>query len=136
MYNHVKKYNDHVLYRVTLYQEEGKKLAYGVQMEAKSINEQSAERLSFNVFAYNIQPGIDLCYETGKIVKKDSLDLLSRLSKAERNYVINKKKKKFHLESCASVCYIDDKIEKYEKGEELINKGYRPCAICDSELRK
>lgn len=125
----------HVLYRVSPYYEHDNKLIYGVQMEAKFINEENKEDkgLSFNIFVYNKQPGIEFFYETGKIDKEKTNTLLYERSSSEYSYVINKKNKGFHITSCASIRNIKKrKILKKRKRNDLEEMGYCPCAICDS----
>ena len=56
--------NNHVLYRVTPYFRGRELLSRGVEMEAYSVEDQG--RLCYHVFVYNIQPGIELDYSTGK----------------------------------------------------------------------
>ncbi|MBD5526771.1 MAG: hypothetical protein HDR04_20705 [Lachnospiraceae bacterium] len=123
---------NYVLYRVTPYFKGSNDVAYGVQMEAKFINEQNEEdkTLSFNIFVYNIQPGIIFDYKTGKISSEESIDLSRKMLKTKRKYVINEKNQKFHIESCASVYDIKSKNEVTKKGEELIHGKYCPCEIC------
>lgn len=53
----------HVLYRVTPIYEGENKLATGVQLEAKSVEE---EGVSFNKFIYNVQENFEINYTTGK----------------------------------------------------------------------
>lgn len=55
--------NNHVLYRVTPYFEGDNLVATGVQMEAYSVEDNG--ELQFNVFVYNVQPGIVIDYATG-----------------------------------------------------------------------
>ena len=69
--DYVKKTNHHVLYRVTPYFEGDNLVATGVQMEAKS-QEDNGKDLSFNVFVYNIQDGIQIDYKTGESSLKQS----------------------------------------------------------------
>ena len=57
--------NNHVLYRVTPIYEEDNLLASGVQMEAISV-EDEGEGICFNVYCYNVQPGILIDYSTGE----------------------------------------------------------------------
>ena len=57
--------NNHVLYRVTPIFEGNNLLASGVKMEAYSV-EDNGKGICFNVFVYNIQPGINIDYSTGK----------------------------------------------------------------------
>ena len=57
--------NNHVLYRVTPIFEGNNLLASGVQMEAWSV-EDSGKGVHFNVYCYNVQPGIEIDYATGE----------------------------------------------------------------------
>ena len=56
---------NHVLYRVTPIFEGDNLVANGVQMEAYSI-EDNGEGVCFNVYVYNVQPGIVIDYKTGE----------------------------------------------------------------------
>lgn len=61
---YVKDSGNHVLYRVTpIYQGENL-VASGVQLEAKSV-EDNGKGICFNVYCYNVQPGITINYKTG-----------------------------------------------------------------------
>lgn len=73
--DYVKKTKNHVLYRVRPIFEGDNLLASGVQIEAKSV-EDNGEGISFNVFVYNVQDGIDINYNNGEssLIKKDSLN--------------------------------------------------------------
>ena len=78
--DYIKETNNHVLYRVTPVFEGNNLVATGVQMEAKSV-EDNGEEIEFNVFVYNVQPGITIDYATGnsaltgeEIVKTESAD--------------------------------------------------------------
>lgn len=57
--------NNHVLYRVTPIFEENNLVASGVQMEAYSI-EDNGKGICFNVYVYNVQPGISINYANGE----------------------------------------------------------------------
>lgn len=59
--------NNHVLYRVTPIFEGNNLVANGVQMEAYSV-EDNGKGICFNVYVYNVQPGIIIDYATGKSV--------------------------------------------------------------------
>lgn len=61
--------NNHVLYRVTPIFEGDNKLASGVQMEACSV-EDKGQGLQFNVYCYNVQPGVVIDYATGESHEK------------------------------------------------------------------
>ena len=60
--------NNHVLYRVTPIFENDNLLAKGVEIEAYSV-EDNGKGVSFNVFVYNIEPGINIDYKTGESSK-------------------------------------------------------------------
>lgn len=62
---YIRNTNNHVLYRVTPMYEGNNLVAKGVQIEAYSI-EDNGEGVKFNVFVYNVQPGINIDYETGE----------------------------------------------------------------------
>lgn len=63
--DYVKETGNHVLYRVTPVFEGENLLAKGVQMEAYSV-EDKGDGVCFNVFVYNVQPGIRIDYATGE----------------------------------------------------------------------
>ena len=63
--NYVKNTNNHVLYRVTPIFYDSNLLASGVQMEAYSV-EDHGRGISFNVFIYNVEDGVEIDYRTGK----------------------------------------------------------------------
>ena len=60
---------NHVLYRVTPVFEKDNLLAKGVEIEAYSV-EDNGEGVCFNVFIYNVEPGININYATGESSKK------------------------------------------------------------------
>ena len=60
-----KNKNNHVLYRVTPIFKDDNLLASGVEIEAYSI-EDKGKGICFNVYIYNVQPGINIDYKTGK----------------------------------------------------------------------
>ena len=57
--------NNHVLYRVTPIFKENNLVASGVQMEAWSV-EDNGQGVCFNIYCYNVQPGIIIDYTTGE----------------------------------------------------------------------
>ena len=63
--DYVRTTNNHVLYRVTPLFAANDLVARGVQMEAKSI-EDNGEGVQFNVFVYNVEPGVAIDYVTGE----------------------------------------------------------------------
>lgn len=62
---YIRTTGNHVLYRVTPIFKGSELVARGVQMEALSV-EDSGKGLCFNVFIYNVQPGITIDYATGE----------------------------------------------------------------------
>ena len=62
--DYIRDTENHVMYRVTPVFEEDDLVASGVQMDAESI-EDDGEGISFNVYVYNVQPGIEIDYATG-----------------------------------------------------------------------
>jgi len=74
--NYIDRTNNHVLYRVTPIYEGKNLVASGVLMEAYSI-EDNGEGISFCVYCFNVQPGIEIDYSTGKS-KEAKGELLSR----------------------------------------------------------
>ena len=59
------KDKNHVLYRVTPIFEGSNLVASGVQIEAYSV-EDNGDGICFNIYAYNVQPGIEINYKTGE----------------------------------------------------------------------
>ncbi|MFR7590676.1 MAG: DNA/RNA non-specific endonuclease [Longibaculum sp.] len=66
--NYVKETNHHVLYRVTPIYEGDNLVASGVLMEAMSVEDQGLD-IEFNVFVYNVQPGVTINYKNGESYK-------------------------------------------------------------------
>lgn len=62
---YIKETRNHVLYRVTPIYEGDNLVANGVQIEAKSV-EDNGKGICFNVYCYNVQPGIEINYKTGE----------------------------------------------------------------------
>lgn len=63
--DYVDETNNHVLFRVTPVYDGDNLVPNGVQMEAWSV-EDDGEGICFNVYAFNIQPGIEINYTTGQ----------------------------------------------------------------------
>ena len=63
--DYVRSTGNHVLYRVTPLFAANDLVARGVQMEAKSV-EDNGETIQFNVFVYNVEPGVAIDYVTGE----------------------------------------------------------------------
>lgn len=62
--DYIKETNNHVLYRVTPIFNGDDLVVHGVQMEGYSV-EDKGEGICYNVFVYNVQPGITIDYAMG-----------------------------------------------------------------------
>ena len=63
--DYVEETGNHVLYRVTPHFTGLELVARGVQIEARSV-EDNGEGVCFNVYCYNVQPGVEIDYLTGE----------------------------------------------------------------------
>lgn len=61
---YIKENDGYVAYQVTPIFNDDNLVATGVQMEAYSIDD-NGEEICFNIFCYNVQPGVDIDYQTG-----------------------------------------------------------------------
>ncbi len=151
--DYIKETKHHVLYRVTPIFEGNNLVATGVHMEAYSV-EDKGEGISYNVFVYNVQPGITIDYATGDsksathtssgapASQAESAGALSAVSKSEAStnqetsgetYILNKNTKKFHRPSCPDATKISKKNQETYAGsrDQLISQGYSPCKKCN-----
>lgn len=130
--DYVKGTGNHVLYRVTPVYDGLNLLARGVQMEAKSV-EDNGKGILFNVYVYNNQPGITIDYKTGESAQGDKPPSSSQTTSTESyEYVINKNTKKFHKADCDSVKDMKPQNKKVsnDSKQTLIQNGYSPCKAC------
>ncbi|WP_329887208.1 DNA/RNA non-specific endonuclease [Pseudoramibacter sp. HA2172] len=149
--DYVKETGNHVLYRVTPIFDGNNLVASGVQMEAKSV-EDKGEGVSFNVYCYNVQPGVKIDYSTGyntrdasqptdaAAIKKSAGTSDQTTSQHSQNnteisatYVLNVRAHKFHRQNCTAVSHMAEKNKQTYTGgrADLIRQGYTPCAICN-----
>lgn len=63
--DYVQETGHHVLYRVTPIFQGTELVARGVQMEAWSVEDEGTS-VCFNVYCYNVQPGVEIDYATGE----------------------------------------------------------------------
>lgn len=128
--DYVKETDNHVLYRVTPIFERDNLLVSGVQMEAKSV-EDNGDGISFNVYCYNVQPDIVIDYKTGESWEVGNEKSISESD--TRTYILNTNTKKFHLKICSSAKNLPDKNREEYSGNrnDLISKGYEPCKKCN-----
>lgn len=131
--DYVQQTGNHVLYRVTPVFEGDNLLASGVLMEAYSV-EDSGNGICFCVYAYNVQPGVQIDYATGEsaLIGETVTEPSEQTSTEEPDYVLNNNTRKFHRPSCSSVEDINlSNREDYTGSREtLIERGYEPCKRC------
>lgn len=128
--------NNHVYYKVTPIFEGNNLVANGVQMQAYSV-EDNGQGISFNVYCYNVQPGVAIDYATGdnQAVASSSASVTSTSSDVsdKKTYIVNTKTKKFHNPDCDGVKKMSSSNKKKYKGtrDSLISNGYSPCQKCN-----
>lgn len=137
--DYVKSTGNHVLYRVTPMFEGDNLVANGVLMEAYSI-EDKGKGLQFCIFAYNVQPGVQIDYLTGQSKLIDSnieFEDTSVLKNYTENpdgtiYIVNIETKKFHYEDCGIAIKTKDENKESYNGtiDWLLDNGYEPCGKC------
>ena len=127
--DYIKETGNHVLYRVTPCFNGDELVARGVQIEAVSV-EDRGRGISFHVYAYNNQPGVQIDYATGESVltetqaEPDQTDFAS--------YILNTNSKKFHLQECALAQNMKQTNRQEYTGsrQALLDRGYTPCGGC------
>lgn len=131
--DYVQQTGNHVLYRVTPVFEGDNLLASGVLMEAYSV-EDSGNGICFCVYAYNVQPGVQIDYATGEsaLIGETVTEPSEQTTTDEPDYVLNNNTRKFHRPSCSSVEDIKPSNREDYTGsrEALIKRGYEPCKRC------
>lgn len=136
--NYVDRTGNHVLYRVTPLFAGDELVARGVQMEALSVEDGGAG-VCFNVFCYNVQPGIAIDYATGENWAEEQSPAAEPKANASGNadvqvdYVLNTNTGKFHVPSCSSVDDIKPKNRQDFRGlrSDVVAQGYAPCGRCN-----
>lgn len=130
--DYIKETDHHVRYRVTPIYKGDDLVASGVQMEGESVEDQG-ESISFNVYVYNVQPGIEIDYATGDSRKMTgTANESADLETGEITYILNTNTKKIHKLDCTSVSEIqkENRQEVTKSKIELIGEGYEPCKRC------
>ena len=144
--DYVKETNNHVLYRVTPVYDGDDLVAKGVQMEAYSV-EDDGEGVLFNVFVYNVQPGITIDYATGNSElskdgktnsnqtsqqeSKDNTNQNTQNNQSSSNTKIeirgNSKSKIYHCPGQAAYDEMGDSphLVIFHSEQDAINAGYR-----------
>ena len=100
-------------------------------MEAFSV-EDDGSGICFNVFVYNVQPGVEIDYATGENWLAVPLKDMPKEESIEMIYVLNTNTMKFHYEDCESVSDMKEKNKEifYGKRDEVLEKGFEPCGRC------
>ena len=150
--DYIQETNNHVLYRVIPIFEGNNLLANGVLMEGYSVEDKGAG-VSYCVFAYNVQPGIEIDYATGESKLADGAQQEEQKTAtvtptpspepekqepatgseaSQADYILNTNTKKFHYPTCSSVNDMKEKNKQEFFGtrDEAISNGYSPCGRC------
>lgn len=155
--DYVEDTGNHVAYRVTPVFRDGELLVRGVQMEAWSIEDRGAG-VCFNLYVYNVQPGVEIDYATGESwlseEKKEeqkpngsspelphsqltqpgaSNQTQAKPQDETSGYVLNVKTGRFHLPECSGAKSMNSNNRKdlNNDREELLSVGYIPCGQCN-----
>lgn len=144
--DYIKETGNHVLYRVTPIFEGDNLIASGVHMEAESV-EDKGDGILFNVYCYNVQPGVSINYASGDSELDGSAGTETQQepetsvepeettppASSGTTYILNTNTHKFHYPSCSSVSRMSDKNKQEFTGtrEEVISMGYDPCGNCN-----
>lgn len=156
--DYVRETDHHVLYRVTPMFRGMNLVADGVLMEAWSVEDNGAG-ICFNVFVYNVQPGIVIDYATGDSYADTGVSLADGGSADQSgdsvdpvilpsptvtptpepqestspNYILNTNTHKFHYPYCDSVQEMAERNKLPYSGtrDEVIAMGYVPCKRCN-----
>lgn len=135
--DYVREDDERVLYRVTPMFDGDDLVCRGVLMEAISV-EDNGDSVLFNVFVYNVQPGVKINYATGESSLDDEQTAgtgdsdSEAASDVDATYVINTNSMKFHKEDCSSISSMNPANKKVVTStrDELVSEGYSPCGIC------
>lgn len=146
--DYIKDTGNHVMYRCTPVFAGNELVARGVHLEAYSV-EDKGDGICFNVFIFNVQPGVKIDYLTGESSLENENTAptpTQRPSSAPKptpkpspsstaqaqSYVLNTKTHVFHYASCRHVSSIKAANRKNFTGSRgaLINDGFKPCGSC------
>ena len=141
--DYVKETTNHVMYRVTPMFDGNNLVASGVLMEGLSV-EDGGEGIYFCVYAYNVQPGVEINYFNGSNRKSGdtSTDLgatdgeqPTSPTDGEVTYILNTSSKKYHLpdESCTNNIKESNRGEYTGTKENFTSQypDYKPCGTCE-----
>ena len=124
--DYIKETKNHVLYRVTPIYDGDNLVAKGAILEAKSIEDQG-EGICFNVFVYNVQPGVEINYQTGESKAIESNEEEKKENNSEVEIRGNSKSKIYHVQGQADYEEMKDSpnLVIFHNEEEAINAGYK-----------
>ena len=137
--DYVNNTGNHVLYRVTPMFSGSNLVANGVLIEAKSV-EDNGGGILFNVYCYNVQPGIGINYENGDSWLDGTTGSASSgsdssaaensaadSSNSETMVHITATGKKYHRAGCRTLKKSDTEVTL----DEAKSMGLSPCGICN-----
>ncbi len=145
--DYIKDTGNHVMYRCTPVFAGNELVARGVHLEAYSV-EDNGDGICFNVFIFNVQPGVKIDYLTGEsslegestttptpkpsVTPKPTPKPSPSSTAQAQSYVLNTKTHVFHYASCRHVSSIKDANRKNFTGsrDALISDGFKPCGSC------
>lgn len=133
--DYVKETDNHVLLRVTPVYDGKNLLASGVVMEAMSM-EDKGEDICFNVYCYNVQPGVSIDYATGESKAESAQSKsTSKDTQSGGEYILNINSKKIHTPNCPNVKDIKEKNRGNYSGtiDALLKDGYSTCKSCNPQ---
>lgn len=132
--DYIKETNNHVAYRVTPIFDGSNLVCSGVQMEAYSV-EDDGEGICFNVFCYNVQPGITIDYATGESSgpSVEPETQAPKVKEPQNDYIssggmvwIPQSGSKYHNKSSCSNMKNPSQVSK----SDAESMGYEPCKKC------
>ena len=137
--DYVNNTGNHVLYRVTPMFSGSNLVANGVLIEAKSV-EDNGGGILFNVYCYNVQPGVGINYENGDSWLDGTTGSASSgsdssaaensaadSSNSETMVHITATGKKYHRAGCLTLKKSDTEVTL----DEAKSMGLSPCGICN-----
>ena len=140
--DYVNNTGNHVLYRVTPMFSGSNLVANGVLIEAKSVEDDGGGIL-FNVYCYNVQPGVGINYENGDSwldgttpqqsaqtdtpQNEGSQSSAADSSNSETMVHITATGKKYHRAGCRTLKKSDTEVTL----DEAKSMGLSPCGICN-----
>ena len=137
--DYVNNTGNHVLYRVTPMFSGSNLVANGVLIEAKSV-EDNGGGILFNVYCYNVQPGVGINYENGDSWLDGTTGSASsgsdssaaensaaNSSNSETMVHITATGKKYHRAGCRTLKKSDTEVTL----DEAKSMGLSPCGICN-----